>query len=583
MRRKYSFIACCLISSIFIFYRFSYSERGGNKELQVTTWDALGYYLYLPSLFIYHDMKELKWFPGIDKEYALSGGWFYQANKLENGNYAFKYLGGVAILESPFFLAGHAAAKIFGYKQDGFSFPYQVAVAMGALVYLIIALFFLRKVLLRFFDDYTTTIALVLVFLATNAIQYVSLDSAESHSFILPLYALVLYTTLKWHEKPRILWAVLTGYIIGLATISRPTEIIMLFIPLLWNTHTKESSRTKWQQFNQHRKHLLLALLGGFIGILPQLIYWKYATGSFIYDVGSKWDFLTPHLRVLTGWEKGWFIYTPVTLFFIAGMFFIKRYPFKISVITFCLLNIYIIISWHVWRYGASYSARALVQSYPVFALPFAGFINRMRSLKYSPLLLLPGLFLIYLNLFQIKQYNETILHYDDMNRRYYGRIFLNSHPDPLDMSMLDTPEMLGSEDGYRYTILYSADSSSDVMIAGGTEANIYETLLGDHIQSNRKDNEWLKIEAQIQAREGFYSGYLNSELQDSDSVKRNRIRLFSPISKSGVSNPYEFYVKVPPEFSLSRFRLFLSSTNNFQGTVEKLKISLLTPSPKIH
>ena len=93
MKSKYSFIICCIIAGIFIFYRLSYSELGNKDRLKVTTWDALGYYMYLPSLFIYHYMKELKWFPGIDKEYEVSGGWFYQANPYKkDGPYVFKYL-----------------------------------------------------------------------------------------------------------------------------------------------------------------------------------------------------------------------------------------------------------------------------------------------------------------------------------------------------------------------------------------------------------------------------------------------------------------------------------------------------------
>ena len=70
--------------------------------------------------------------------------------------------------------------------------------------------------------------------MATNLPQYVSVDGGMSHAYILPLYVAVLYTTMRWHRKPHVLWASLTGGIIGLATICRPTAAIMLFIPLLW-------------------------------------------------------------------------------------------------------------------------------------------------------------------------------------------------------------------------------------------------------------------------------------------------------------------------------------------------------------
>ncbi|MBW6481251.1 MAG: glycosyltransferase family 39 protein, partial [Bacteroidales bacterium] len=402
MSKRYSFVACCLIVFVFLTCRVYYSEWGRWPPLKVTTWDALGYYMYLPAIFIYNDTRELNWFPSVDEEYAVSGGVFYQAGRQENGSYVFKYLGGVAILQMPFFFAGHLAAGYLGYKTDGFSSPYQWAVAIGALFYFAVMLFVLRKVLLRFFSDTVVAITLVLLCLATNMIQYVAADSAQSHSFLLPLYALLLYTSVRWHEKPALIHAVLTGYIIGLATICRPTEAVMLFIPLLWNLHSKEKAKEKWSLVKRHKSHLVAAVIAGFAAILPQLVYWQYSTGSFIYNVGSKWDFLTPHLRVLTGWEKGWIIYTPVTLFFLVGLFFVNRFPFKKAVVVFCLLNLYIIISWHDWRYGGSYSARALVQSYPVFALPFAAFISKIILTRWRFGFFAMGLFLVYLNLFQI-------------------------------------------------------------------------------------------------------------------------------------------------------------------------------------
>ncbi len=408
MRKYLSLFACFIVAVVLIRQRVAYSETGKYKrELQVTTWDALGYYMYLPGIFIYNDVTELKWFPEIDQKYTLSGGEVYQASKHKNGNYVFKYLGGVAILQAPFFAVGHFIAKQYNYPPDGFSPPYQYAVAFGAVLWCIIAFFILRRILLRYFKDSTVAVTLLLLALATNLIQYISLDSAMSHAWIFPLYVLVLYTTIKCHETQKGSWAFLTGIIIGLATISRPTELVMLFIPLFWNTHTKEAARQKWQMVKANKVHIYSAIAGGFIGVLPQLIYWKIATGSFIYDVGSKWDFANPHWRVLFGPEKGWFIYTPITICFIVGFFLMKNMPFRKSVLWFCLLNIYIIIAWHDWRYGGSYSTRALSQSYAVFALPFAAVIERVNTTKWKWLFYAVCIYLVWMNFAQMYQYNE--------------------------------------------------------------------------------------------------------------------------------------------------------------------------------
>jgi hypothetical protein len=96
--------------------------------------------------------------------------------------------------------------------------------------------------------------------------------------------------------------------------------------------------------------------------------------------MGSKWYFLFPFFRVLFGFENGWFVYTPITILFVLGFFFIKEYPFRKAVIAFCLLNIWIIISWSDWKYRGTYSTRALVQSYPVFAFPLTAIITKILS-----------------------------------------------------------------------------------------------------------------------------------------------------------------------------------------------------------
>ena len=576
--KKISLIACLIISIVMVQYRVMNSDMvAGKPPLKVTVWDAFGYYMYLPSICLYHDVKELKWVADIDKKYSVSGGDGIQAMKTDKG-YTFKYLGGVAILETPFFLLGHFIAKHSHYPPDGFSPPYQYALGFGVIFYCILAIFLLRKLLLLYFSDLATSITLLLVCLATNFIQYAAVDNGQSHGYIFPLYVLIVYTTLKWHQQPRMVWAVLTGYIIGLAMICRPTEGIMLFIPLLWNTHNKEAARQKWQMVKQYKSQVMMAVLAGFIGVLPQLIYWKITTGSYIFDVGSKWEFLNPHFRVLFGWEKGWFIYTPVTIFFIAGMFFIKQFPFRKSVLWFCLLNIYIIIAWHDWRYGGSYSTRALMQSYPLFAFPMAALVERVNAKKWRWGFYLLGLYLVLVNLFQLNQYNTTVLHFNDMNRLYYGRIYLNPNPSPVDMSLLDNDEILRDESGYNKKIVARTDSVFRVYGNGSTSAPVLQTFL-DASAAKYVNQSWLKVEADIYST-GFWQCYLNAEIKVGDTVKNTRIRLFNAISPDGATNKYAFYIRMPefkhePSFfNRSQFRLFITSPFEIKATIHKVTVT---------
>ncbi len=411
MKNKISLASLFIILITFIGYRCIYFENNQKNGYNATTWDAFGYYMFLPSEFIYDDVKELKWIPKMDSTYHLTGGSLYQAIQLENkSTYTNKYFSGVAILQSPFFFLGHYIAYFANVPQDGFSWPYQYAIIFAAIFWCFIGFIVLRKVLLKFFDDITTSITLLLIVLTSNLIQYTSVDGGMSHAYIFPLYSLVLWLTIKWHENPRWSIALFIGLISGLAIISRPTEIIIIFIPILWDLHSKEQKQAKWNLVFKNKKQLFICFLGGILGILPQLLYWKYTTGSFMYNVGSKWYFFTPWFRVLFGPEKGWFIYTPIAILMVLGLFFMKNQPFKKAALTFCLLNIWIIISWSDWKYGASYSTRALTQSYPVFALPLACIIYKFIDKKRYLLLFGVSIALIGLNFYQLNIYNQGIL-----------------------------------------------------------------------------------------------------------------------------------------------------------------------------
>ena len=404
MKHKLSFIAILLLGFCFVAVRCINLRSHPQSEHKITTWDAFGYYMYLPSIFIYHDVKELKWAPGADAKYGLSGGLFYQAMRLESGTYTNKYLGGVAIMQLPFFLAGHAAAATLGAPMDGFSPPYQYALMFGAILWAILGLWFLRKILLRFFDDKTTAMVLLFLGLCSNWIQYVSIDAAQSHGFIFTLYAVMLWLTIIWYDRPRLGLSFAIGLLCGLAVISRPTELVIICIPLLW-----AAGPGHWDFVKKHQQHIWLCCLGGLLGMAPQLVYWQYTTGHPIHDVGSKWYFLNPWFRVLVGKEKGWFLYTPVSIMMVVGLRMMKDYPFRKAVLTFCLLNIWIIISWSDWRYGGSYSTRALVQSYPVFALALACVVQYFFRHRKSYLLYTLLLVLTVLNFYQLRIYNSGV------------------------------------------------------------------------------------------------------------------------------------------------------------------------------
>ena len=95
---------------------------------------------------------------------------------------------------------------------------------------------------------------------------------------------------------------------------------------------------------------------------------------------------------------------------------------------------------------------------------------------------------------FQIKQYNETKLHYRDMNRQYYSRIYLNDNVTPLDVSLMDTDEVLNDESGFKKTILHNSKETVAI------KKQIIHTS-----GINGKEGDWVKIEASIKVQHGIF------------------------------------------------------------------------------
>ena len=246
-----------------------------------------------------------------------------------------------------------------------------------------------------------------------------------------------------------------------------------------------------------------------------------------------------------------------------------KKYPFQKSVIVFCLLNLWIIMAWSDWKYGATYSMRALVQSYPVFALASTALIQRWLAGKWNYVFYPVAAYLIFVNVFQIGQYNDTILHYRDMNRRYYSSIYLNPSPTPMDMSLLDTDESFAHLNDVPSTTLFSLGEET-AFTSSSTAPTILLTSTGEDLNRG-----WLVVQGDLLSTSGFSSSYLNLHVKADSFEKHSKIRLFSPISKEGAFNPYAFAMEVPEDLNHYSITVSLETRGSFEGAVRDLTLDL--------
>jgi len=321
-------------------------------------------------------------------------------------------------------------------------------------LFCLVGLWVCRKLLLLYFSDKVTAITLLALPLATNYLQFSAISNSLTHGYLFTLYAVILYQTIKWHKNYGYANGILLGLLCGLATITRPTEIISIIIPLLWGTagmiDFKTRMATLWTQRN---KVIMLVLAAITIGAV-QLIYWKTYSGKWLY-----WSYEPDEELNLTkvffyqcmfSYKKGWLIYTPFMALAILGFIplYHKSRQLFINTLLFIFIAFYLVFSWKCWWYGGSFSMRAVVQYYALLVLPLAAmFEYAARQRIVAVLVAAFSVFCIWLNIVMHLQANVYgTMECDNNNSKYYWAIFgkLNINPDVR--KYIDTEEEIPDE-----------------------------------------------------------------------------------------------------------------------------------------
>lgn len=465
-KSRFSFYVL-LISWLFLFSASFYEQKWNNAGSQAAiNWDVFGYYFYLPSLF-YDDLCELNNWQYVIETYGPSP-YYDQAIQQPNGCFVMKYSCGMAVMYSPAFFLGHFWAKISGYPVDGFSFPYQFSISMWALVISLIGLFFIRKVLKNYFNDFTVGIALIILCFATNYFAYTSITGSLSHNYIFTLYSAIIFLTDKWHRKPSVIVAAIIGFLCGLSALARPTEILVILIPTLWRLDNFSAIKNRILFFSNHFSHVVVFAICFALMGLPQIIYWKILSGNWLYYSYQEqgFSFLSPHItNSLFSYRKGWLIYTPVMLLSLLG--FITLYKsyrkiFFVSLIFFTIYS-YITFSWDIWWYGGSFSHRAMIQSYAILLFPLSSFIEYcLKSSLKKYLLAIAIIFCSVLNIFQTWQSLAGIMESESMSKAYYWHIFGKTKVTLDDKRFIDTNEKLPENLSQHLSEVYSNNFEND-------------------------------------------------------------------------------------------------------------------------
>lgn len=332
--------------------------------------DGRGYYEYLTSSLLEHDLENQK----PDGRIILN----------VNGKGINKYFFGTSILMLPFFVLGHLFAILFDFNPDGYSLPYHAAMALAAVCYWMIGLFFLLRIFkeIGIYSPVSWLIIFGLTF-GTNALYYITVDPTSSHVYSFAAISVWLFVVIRFLKSPKRSDVLLGALLLGLIVSIRPVNLLVLcFIPALYSYSDHKISAFK--NFLLRPINLALLLLSFLALPFIQLFLYKIQSGSWlVWSYNNEgFYFLKPAWwSFLFSFERGWFIYSPLFLLIIAALIIpCLRVRAHITWAFGFAAVVYVLSSWWDWRYGGSFGSRPMIDFYAIFGLIIGIWLHRLST-----------------------------------------------------------------------------------------------------------------------------------------------------------------------------------------------------------
>ncbi|SHI47162.1 hypothetical protein SAMN05444280_102191 [Tangfeifania diversioriginum] len=441
IKNSFSRIVIWFILAAVMLVNFSHHKWQSGTVIEH---DVKAYYSYLPAAIIYNDLT-LKFLD--DDPQIFDEMW---PVTLPNGNKMIVTSYGMSLLYSPFFLLAHGYSLLDNnFEADGYSLPYSMALNFSAAFYLLLGLFFLRKLLKRYFKEWIVALVLLAVAAGTNLAYYATYEAAMTHCYNFALITVFTWLVIKWYESPSRKNAIAVGALFGLIALVRPSNILVFFILLLWDVKSWSDFTARLWFYIKRFDFVLIMIILFFLVWTPQFFYWKTITGQWIFysystkDASFFWG--NPQIiDILFSYKKGWFVYTPIMLIAFLGIFLLRKRMKEAfwPILIFTILNIYVQSSWWSWWFGGAFGLRAFIDSYGIMALPLAMVLDaasQKKFLKYAAPAVL--IVLIWYNTFQMRQYTKGAIHFWWNNKEAYWENFLRLHPTSEYWDMVRVPD----------------------------------------------------------------------------------------------------------------------------------------------
>jgi hypothetical protein len=379
------------------------------------SWDGIGYYAYLRSLLIDHNLQfkgdwddrpipELLTCKACSRQ--VVSYWNNPANRLlvvflndhcyanpitKTGHLPNFYTVGPAILWSPFIITTHAvvvAADHLGahIASDGHSWPYILTLCEATALYGFLGLYLSFLLAKKYVGERWAFWATLGIWLGSSLPVYMYLDPSWSHAHSVFAVALFLWYWDRTRSSRTMKQWVVLGLIGGLMIDVYLANGVLFLAPavdcVVAYSKLRDGAKRFWKTFGSHIA-FALSVVASFSPMLitRDIIYGNPFTLGMYATV--SWNWKSPKFwAILFSRGHGLFVWTPILLLAVVGLASLFWKDVSVARIAIgALLAFYCLIAFDPWWYGTlSFGNRFFVSLTPIFILGLAaGFASFAR------------------------------------------------------------------------------------------------------------------------------------------------------------------------------------------------------------
>jgi hypothetical protein len=196
--------------------------------------DGIGYYAPLRSIVFDGNLdvsNEYHHFASSTSKFSGEVRWPFPIPQYS------KYTIGMALVLSPFFFIGHLVAlllEVLGVPiaTNGLSWPYEFFYSIGSLILGLGGMYLSYRAAQLKFGSFPAIVAVVGVWFGSSLFYYLAIVPSMSHAVSQFLVSAFLYLTLirDWTQEKRT--GLLMGFLLGLAALVRPQNVLFVVVPL---------------------------------------------------------------------------------------------------------------------------------------------------------------------------------------------------------------------------------------------------------------------------------------------------------------------------------------------------------------